>query len=115
MAAAAEEVAAVAAAQGIRLPFDDPATAAEEVAKRTASNRSSMLQDIRRGAPTEIDAICGAVVQVGERVPVATPTNRVLWQLVKALAHTGDVAPTNNSRAVLHQLTSQIEEITSGQ
>jgi len=85
MAAAAREVAAVAAAQGIALPFDDPAAAAETVARRTAANVSSMLGDVRRGVPTEIDAICGAVVRAGEMHGVATPVNRTLHALVKAL------------------------------
>jgi 2-dehydropantoate 2-reductase len=85
MQAAACEAAAVAAAQGIRLPYPDPLAVAESVAQRTATNRSSMFQDIQRGAPTEIDAICGAVVQAGEEVGVPTPVNLTLWQLVKAL------------------------------
>ena len=36
-------------------------------------------------APTEIDAICGAVVRVGKQVGVPTPVNRVMWQLVRAV------------------------------
>ncbi|MEW6718253.1 MAG: 2-dehydropantoate 2-reductase [Chloroflexota bacterium] len=80
----AQETAAVAEAKGIRLPFYDPVAAAEDVARRTASNRSSMLQDVTRGAPTEIDAICGAIVREGERQGVPTAVNRALWLLVKA-------------------------------
>jgi 2-dehydropantoate 2-reductase len=59
--------------------------AVETIARRTAANRSSMLQDIQRGAPTEIDAICGAIVAASEQTGVSTPVNRTLWQLVKAL------------------------------
>ena len=79
------EVAAVAAAQDIPLAFTDPVAAAEQVAERTAANNSSMLQDVQRGAPTEIDAICGAVVRNGEAVGVPTPANQTLWRLVSAL------------------------------
>jgi len=86
MAAAAREAAAVAAAQDIQLPYPDPVAAAEAVARRTALNRSSMLQDISRGAPTEIDAICGAIVRAGGQAGVPTPVNQALWQLVQALA-----------------------------
>jgi 2-dehydropantoate 2-reductase len=80
----AQEAAAVAKAQGIRLPFEDAVRAAEDVARKTASNHSSMFQDMRRGAPTEIDAICGAITQTGEKLGVSTPVNRVCWQLTRA-------------------------------
>jgi 2-dehydropantoate 2-reductase len=83
--AAACEAAAVAIAQGIRLPFPDPAAAAESIAYRTANNRSSMLQDVQRGAPTEIDAICGAIVQAGEKTGVQTPINRDLFHRIREL------------------------------
>jgi len=86
MGSLAKEAAAVAAAQGIPLTFPDPVAAAENVARRTATNCSSMLQDVRRGAPTEIDAICGAIVQAGELHGVPTPVNRTLWRLVKAIS-----------------------------
>jgi len=84
MADLACEAAAVAAALDTPLAFHDPITAAENVARRTAVNHSSMYQDIQRGAPTEIDAICGAIVRVGEQVGVPTPVNRVMWRLVRA-------------------------------
>ncbi len=85
MAELAQEVAAVARAEGIRLPFENPVAMVEEVARKTAANHSSMLQDVLRGAPTEIDAICGAVTQHGEKAGVPTPVNAACWRLVKAM------------------------------
>ncbi len=82
----AEEVARVAAAEKIRLPFPDPVAVAEEVARKTAANYSSMLQDVLRGAPTEIDAICGAVVQIGQKHNIDTFANWTCWKLIKAIA-----------------------------
>jgi 2-dehydropantoate 2-reductase len=82
----AHEAAAVARALGVSLPFEVPESAVEEVARRTSANHSSMLQDVLRGAPTEIDAICGAIVRAGEERGVPTPVNRAMWHLVKALA-----------------------------
>jgi 2-dehydropantoate 2-reductase len=83
--ALAEEAAAVAAAEGVKLAFSDPAAMAEEVARQTAANHSSMFQDVQRGAPTEIDAICGAITRAGELHGIPTPINRACWQLVQAL------------------------------
>lgn len=82
----AEEAAVVAAAEKVKLAFSDPAAMAEEVARRTAANHSSMLQDVRRGAPTEIDAICGAITRAGRQHHLPTPVNQTCWQLVRALA-----------------------------
>jgi 2-dehydropantoate 2-reductase len=82
LAALAVETAGVAALRGIPLPFDDPVAAVEQVARRTASNFSSMYQDVLRGAPTEIDAISGAVARLGGE---HAPLNRAMWQLVRAL------------------------------
>jgi 2-dehydropantoate 2-reductase len=83
MVSAAEETAAVAAALGVELPFADPGSQVMDVARKTGGNTSSMLQDIRRGAPTEIDAISGAIVREGERAGIATPINWTLWHLVR--------------------------------
>jgi len=81
----ARETAGVARALGVILPFPDPGQAAEDVARKTAGNRSSMLQDVLRGVPTEIDAINGAVVRLGEQAGVPTPLNRLVWRLVNSL------------------------------
>ncbi len=83
---AVAEVAAVARAGGAELAFEDPVAETLAVARRTEQNRSSMLQDLQRGAPTEVDAICGAVVQRGEELNVPTPVNETLWRLVRAAA-----------------------------
>ena len=58
--------------------------AVEAVALKTSENISSMLQDIRRGAPSEIDAICGAIMRAGKALNVATPLNDVMVSLIKA-------------------------------
>jgi 2-dehydropantoate 2-reductase len=85
MASLAREAAAVAAAQGLRLRYLDPVAEAEHIAERTASNRSSMLQDISRGRRTEIDAICGAIARAGEQADQPAPLNQAMYLLVKAL------------------------------
>ncbi len=84
MAALACETANVANAEHVHLPFRDPVGAAEDVARETAANYSSMFQDVQRGAPTEIDAICGAVARRGDEHGIPTPYNHACWKLVHA-------------------------------
>ncbi len=85
MHALAEETAEVASSEKVKLAFSNPVAMVEEMARNTALNHSSMLQDIQRGAPTEIDAICGAVTRIGRQNNVPTPNNQVCWRLVQAL------------------------------
>jgi 2-dehydropantoate 2-reductase len=85
MHALAKETTAVALSEKVKLAFSDPVALVEGVAHNTAVNHSSMYQDIQRGAPTEIDSICGAVTRIGKRNNVPTPNNEVCWQLVHAL------------------------------
>lgn len=88
MAAAAKEVEAVAHKLGIQLPYLDAAQQATAVAQATAQNHSSMLQDVLRGAPTEIEAICGAVVKNGRFTQTPTPINQQLLKLVQSIGET---------------------------
>jgi len=66
------------------LPFNNPIDAAEDVARKTAANHSSMFQDVLRGAPTEIDAICGAIMKRGQKYGIKTPYNKACWTMVRA-------------------------------
>jgi 2-dehydropantoate 2-reductase len=85
MEAAAHEVAAVAGVKGIQLPFDDAAAQAQTVARATAENQSSMLQDVLHNRPTEVDAINGALVKAAIEVGVPVPVNETLWRLVRGM------------------------------
>jgi 2-dehydropantoate 2-reductase len=87
----ANEAAAVASACGVVLPFDNPEKAVEEVAHQTAENMSSMLQDVLRGVPTEVDFINGAVCRLGGRKRVPVPVNWLVWCLVKAIPVRGKI------------------------
>jgi 2-dehydropantoate 2-reductase len=91
MGTLADEAASVAKGFGVAIPFSVPKKAAEEVAQRTFENMSSMLQDVLRGAPTEVDAINGAIVKMGEQKKIPTPANRVVWSLVRALRVRGKI------------------------
>jgi 2-dehydropantoate 2-reductase len=88
---AAREAVTVAHARGIRLHEPDPVAHMLSVARATGANRSSMLQDVLRGSPTEINSINGAVVREGRRLGIPTPVNDLLTALVQALDATGAV------------------------
>jgi len=80
----AEETAEVARALGLQLPFADAAERVRQHCRDVGPSRPSMLQDIQRSRPTEIEAINGAVVREGRRLGVPTPYNQALLLLVKA-------------------------------
>lgn len=79
-----QETLQVAAAHNIQLPYANPRRYVKAILRQTASNWSSMLQDLRRGAPTEIEAINGAIVRIGHKYGLETPVNRLLVLLIKA-------------------------------
>jgi 2-dehydropantoate 2-reductase len=83
--AAAREAARVASAEGVPITDDEALRIWRTMAEVTAANRSSMLQDVRNGRPTEIDWINGEVVRRGRRHGVRTPVNEALLQLVEVL------------------------------
>lgn len=85
MKRAVEEATMVAQSLGIEMEFDNPVEKVHEVAEATAANRSSMLQDVERGRKTEIDALNGAIVELGRRIGVDTPVNDTLVAAVKGL------------------------------
>jgi len=86
-----EEAASVAKAHGIELPFDNPIKAAEDAARRSADNLSSMLQDLLRGSETEVDAINGVIVHLGDKYHLPVELNRAICLLVKAMSVRGNI------------------------
>lgn len=86
MDAAIAEVFHVAAAERVTLPWAGPAIYCEEFYRRlvpvTFDHRSSMLQDLERGRPTEIDAINGEVWRRGQLHGIVTPVNETLTRLI---------------------------------
>lgn len=80
----ARESAAVARAAGAVLDSDEIVARTLLVAKRTASNRPSMLQDLDRHRRTEIDAITGKIVRTAERLKLPVPLNEAVYALVRA-------------------------------
>ena len=54
------------------------------IAKQTAENRSSMLQDVENARPTEIEYVNGYIVRRGEELGIRCIMNYMVLQMVRA-------------------------------
>jgi 2-dehydropantoate 2-reductase len=85
MERAVMEAVEVSKAAKIRIESKNPLEMIIDVARSTAMNKSSMLQDVDRGKRTEIDSLNGAIVKLGKEYGIETPINETLCALVKGL------------------------------
>jgi 2-dehydropantoate 2-reductase len=79
-----EETEAVGAKLGLELPItiDQRIAGAEKIGE----HKTSMLQDLEAGRPIELEAIVGAVVELGERLNIPMPHTRSVYACTKLLA-----------------------------
>ena len=77
------ETEAVAGKLGIDMPIsiDQRMAGAEKV----GAHKTSMLQDLEAGRPLELEAVVGAVVELGDRFGVPMPAMRTVYACVKML------------------------------
>jgi 2-dehydropantoate 2-reductase len=77
------ETEAVAAKLGIELSIsiDQRMAGAEKV----GAHKTSMLQDYEAGRPMELDAVVGAVIELGHRLGVPTPATRAMYACARFL------------------------------
>ena len=89
--AAMEEVAAI----GARIGCEVKQTPDERhvITRKLGAFKTSMLQDVEVGRPLEIDAIIGAVKEVGVKVGIATPNIDSLLGLVRLFARVRGLYP----------------------
>ncbi len=78
------EAKSVAEALGVRFGIDVDKRI--EGGSEVGEHKTSMLQDLERGRPMEIDALLGAVVELGEMVGQAMPTCATVLALVRERA-----------------------------
>lgn len=86
----------------VRIPAEEAERRLWVVVRATAANRSSMLQDLERGRPTEIEAISGALVEIARSHGVRLPhTERVLGRIRARAARqrTAGAAPAPGAAA----------------
>lgn len=80
------EALAVARAAGFGFTSEEVTRDFERVVRATAQNRSSMLQDLDRGRPTEIDAISGEILREAARHGLELPATRAIVDEITARA-----------------------------
>jgi 2-dehydropantoate 2-reductase len=77
---------AVAAAHGVKLSETNPdVILATAHAGMPYEFKASILQDLEKGARTEVDTINGSIVRLGKKVNVPTPVNRLLVAGIKGI------------------------------
>ena len=54
-----------------------------DMAAKVGAHRTSMLQDVEAGRPTELDALLGAVIELGQIVQISTPSLQLVYDLCK--------------------------------
>ena len=93
------ECEAVAAKLGIELPISiDQRMAGVE---KVGAHKTSMLQDWEAGRPMELEAVVGAVVELGERLGVPMPSTRAVYACAKLLdEHRGERVPAKKLEGV---------------
>jgi 2-dehydropantoate 2-reductase len=83
--ALAREAAPVLAAEGLRLTPAEAIARVMAVARATARNRSSMLQDVLAGRRTENEHLTGALLRLARRHRVAVPTHLAFHRLISVM------------------------------
>src|SRR5215813_1725058 len=56
-----------------------------EGAERVGHHKTSMLQDVEAGKPTELDAIVGAVIELGDKLGLSLPNTKAVYACIKLL------------------------------
>jgi len=79
------EAVAVARADGARLADDEPARTIATLMTFSGELGTSMYFDRLAGRQMEVEALTGAIVAAGERHGIATPINRTLLTLLRAI------------------------------
>jgi 2-dehydropantoate 2-reductase len=85
------EAQAVGAAFGI--PIDQQPEARHAITRKLGAFKTSMLQDVEAGRPLEIDALVGAVHEIGRHLGLATPNVDALFGLVRLMARQRGLYP----------------------
>src|SRR5712691_10543441 len=81
----AREAAPVLSREGLEITAAEAVSRVMDVARITAQNRSSMLQDLLAGRKTEREHLTGALLRLARRHRVAVPTHRALYEVIRVM------------------------------
>jgi len=87
MGEAIKEAIEVAEMKKVKLTKKNYIEMAFEVAKKTAENKNSMLQDILNGQSTEIEYMNGRILKYAKDLGINVPYNEALTYLIRGLEH----------------------------
>ena len=79
----------VASAMGLKLPVSIDRRIGG--AAKVGEHKTSMLQDLESGRPLELEAVVGAVLEIGEKLGVDMPAARAVYACTKLRAAVGAI------------------------
>ncbi len=77
----------------IGIPIDQSPEDRHAVTRKLGSFKTSMLQDVEAGRPIELDALVGAVREIGQHLGVATPNMDALMGLTRLMGQMKHLYP----------------------
>ena len=79
------EVIAIAQKKGIDIGEQDILDQRAQLKRIPYPNKTSMLQDLEHGRPTEVEMLAGTVIRLGRETGVPTPVNQALYHAIRVL------------------------------
>jgi 2-dehydropantoate 2-reductase len=82
-----------------KLGLEMPITIEKRIAgaEKVGEHKTSMLQDLEAGRPLEVEAVVGAVVELGERLGIPMPHTRSVYSCTQLLAQSRAAATARES------------------
>ncbi len=80
-----QEVANIAKAEGVNNADNLVKDGLDALAMMCPEGKTSMLQDIEAGRPTEVDMFAGTMIRLGKKHNIPTPYNHVLYEMLQVI------------------------------
>ncbi len=80
-----QEVANIAKAEGVHNADNLVKDGLEALAMMCPEGKTSMLQDVEAGRPTEVDMFAGTIIRLGKKHNIPTPYNHALYEMIQII------------------------------